>query len=656
MQLESNSVLTRDHHVKKYWNKIVAQGQSDFEIAEFDQELREHWLRCQHRQRYDHWPQLSYAKGVTLSSIKKKKARLIDMAIPVIEDIHEFLENKNCALLLTDETGCTLSLYSDKYMKTQLTELGLTDGVYWREDILGNTAISTAIHQAKVAQTVGYQHFKQALHSLACYAAPLFNNEGNILGSIAMILPIHSASDFILGLIYSASKEIGTNLYADYCLSESNQHLSEVHVLLEGVEEGVLAWDSKGTIHYLNSKGSNLLGLTSSKVLGCEIDSVINLPPQIKHAIAAKQDLAMFETSIEINQRLISLWISLRLVKDEHGEIHTSMVLMHPIEHIRQIVHHQVGNQARLTFEDIEYQSEDMHRVIRLAQHAAKGRGSVFLHGEEGLGKTDLAQAIHNASDRSNKAFISINCQAIPQVSMNTEFLGSDANSANPFPSKFELASGGTLFLEHVECLTAEIQAALLHLLKTGLINRLNHTILPVDVRVIATSDIDITQYVDEKRFGRQLMYELQSFDIYIPPLRQRIDDIAVLANRTLKFLRGNSNKNISLANDAMKVLSQYHWPGNNRELRNVLERAFSYGNGRKILERDLPDSVRQTLGHTPEIAAKKTLAETERDAITCSAIRCSGKPSKMCLELNISRTSLWRKLKTYQITLNDFK
>lgn len=227
---------------------------------------------------------------------------------------------------------------------------------------------------------------------------------------------------------------------------------------------------------------------------------------------------------------------------------------------------------------------------------------------------------------------------------MTMEFLGSDPNSDNPFPSKFEFANGGTLYLEHIECLNSEIQAALLHLLKTGLINRLNHTIVPVDVRIIASSDTNLSQYVDEERFGRHLMYELQAFDIPVP---------------SLKEFSGEKGQNIILTEDAMKLLTNYGWPGNNRELRNVLERSLSFSDGKTISSTNLPETlVQQVVTGTKKEPSETrlTLAEVEKNTILQAAKYCHGKPGKICVELDINRTTLWRKLKTFSIDLNDYK
>lgn len=643
---------------KEIWQAFVSQPSVEASLPDMDPHLQQVWARCRRQQRHDHWPVPHRAKGVTFDSILKSKASFLNVAVPAIEDIYEYLENDSCAFLVCDETGCSLYGCATPEMEDKLHALGITEGVYWREGVIGNNAISSAMHLAKATQTTGYEHFKQALHDLAVYAAPVFDGNGSAQGCIALVLPVEKASVSALGLIHSAARDIASQMRAESMLTESNQHLSEVHVLLEGVEEGVLAWYPSGKIHYLNQKGCELLGLTTSES-GREINTILALPQCVQQAIRHGKGLDMVETTIECKGKLISLVISLKIVRNDHNETHCYIALLYPLKHIRDLVHQHAGNRARLTFDDIVGVSDAMHRTIRQARHAAKGRGPVLLHGEDGLGKSHLAQAIHNASERRGQPFIAMNCQAIPKELMATEFLGSVQDGDKTSPSKFELAHGGTLFLDQVECLSSEVQAALLHLLKTGLLNRMNGNIIAVDVRIIASSTIDLIQSVEEKHFRGQLLLELQTFDIHIPPLRDRLEDVPTLAERKRRHLEAEKKLSLSISQEAMSYLERYRWPGNHRELRNVIERAANFAHGNIILARDLPDSIlhtaeHETTGNQPQYS--NNLADAEKSTIIRSAIHCHGIISKMCDDLQISRTTLWRKLKHYGIKMGDYK
>ncbi|MDX1303122.1 dihydroxyacetone kinase operon transcriptional regulator DhaR [Photobacterium sp.] len=651
--MQSRRTLTKD-----IWHAFVSQSSVEAELPDIDPHLQQVWSRCRRQQRHDHWSIPHRAKGVTFASIQKSKAQFLNIAVPAIEDIYEYLENDSCAFLVCDETGCTLYFYADSVMQEKLGALGIQEGVYWREGIIGNNAISSAMHLAKATRTAGFEHFKQALHDFAVYAAPIFDGTGSAHGCVALVLPVEKASVSALGLIHSASRDIASQMQAESMLTESNQHLSEVHVLLEGVDEGVLAWYPNGKIHYLNQKGCELLGLTPSE-LGQEISSVLTMPQRVRQAIKRGKGLDMVETTIESKGRLISLVMSLKIVRNAQNDTHCYIALLYPLKHIRDLVHQHAGNRARLTFDDITGGSDAMQRVIRQAHHAAKGRGPILLHGEDGIGKSHLAQAIHNASERHGQPFIAINCQAIPKELMATEFLGSALDGDQASVSKFELANGGTLFLDQVECLSSEVQAALLHLLKTGLLNRMNGNIVSLDVRIVATSNIDFDQYVVENHFRRQLLLELQTFDIQVPPLRERIEDVPTLVERKLTYLEAEKKTPLTISQEAMSLLMQYRWPGNHRELRNVIERAANFAHESVIRVKDLPDSI---LSATEQEAfgdkqlQSNSLADAEKNTIIRSAVHCRGKISTMCDDLQVGRTTLWRKLKGYGIDMADYK
>lgn len=277
--MQPNQALT-----KEIWNAFVSQSSAEAELPNIEPHLQQVWARCRRQQRHDHWSMPHRAKGVTYASIQKSKAPFLNIAIPAIEDIYEYLESESCAFVISDEAGCTLYLCADSAMKVKLDALGIQEGVYWREGIMGNNAISSAMHLAKATQTAGFEHFKEALHGFAVYAAPVFGDTGTALGCVALVLPVEKASVSALGLIHSASRDIASQMQAESMLTESNQHLSEVHVLLEGVEEGVLAWYPNGKIHYLNQKGCDLLGLTASE-LGREISSVLTMPQRVHQAL-----------------------------------------------------------------------------------------------------------------------------------------------------------------------------------------------------------------------------------------------------------------------------------------------------------------------------------------------------------------------------------
>ncbi len=202
-----------------------------------------------------------------------------------------------------------------------------------------------------------------------------------------------------------------------------------------------------------------------------------------------------------------------------------------------------------------------MRKLLRYARQAAQSQGPILLRGEEEVGKAQLAEAIHFGSERAAGPLITLNCQALPSERMALELMGSD-EAGQERAGKFELAHGGTLVLEQVECLSAPMQAALLQLLKTGRIQRFDSArILPLKVRIIATSSAPLEQLVQEGLFGRQLLYALQACELWLPGLRERAADLPGLISQQLAAQGREPVRQFSPA--ALDCLLAYPWPGN---------------------------------------------------------------------------------------------
>lgn len=642
----------------KVWRQFVDSNYREDNYLNLEIHLFDAWNRCKRRITYDHWIVPHKAKGATYESIKKRSGQLINISSPIMEDLYEYLENEDCVLLLCDETACTLNLIGSTSLREKFEKLGFEKGTYWRDGIIGNNAINSSLQLAHVMSTEGFEHYSLSLHEYSIYSAPIFSSEGKTIGCIAIILNERCSSSIFLSLMHSAAFSIASQISSEDVLFESNKYLSELNILLEGVEEGVLAWHNSGKIHYINNKANVLLGLSASDI-GKNISTILTLSARLKSAIKYEKNLDFFETSIESKGKLVSLISSLKLFKNNNGEVERYILLMYPIRQIRNIVNQHSGNKARLNFDDLIFNSNEMLFVIKKSIRAAKGRGSILLRGEDGLDKNHIAQAIHNKSDRSGGPFISIDCQAIPKQAISSEFLGDIINDENSSPSKFELAHGGTIFLENIEHINTEVQAALLHLLKTGLLNLLNRKIVPIDVRVIATSNIDLGHAVEEKIFRKQLLIELQTFDISIPPLRERLDDIESIVMRKLSYIESEKRRKFTVNKYVLDALKLYSWPGNHRELRNVIERAANFTENGEIGISDLPKNIiisKISNQGSAEISESNNLSEIQRKAIIRSAISNKGKVKEMCSDLNIGRTTLWRKIKYYNIDLSKYK
>jgi transcriptional activator for dhaKLM operon len=300
---------------------------------------------------------------------------------------------------------------------------------------------------------------------------------------------------------------------------------------------------------------------------------------------------------------------------------------------------------------------------MRQARTAARGLAPVLLRGEGGVGKNHLARAIHNDSERGSKPFLAINCRAIPHELMIGEFLGQDQDGrADGRPSKFELANGGTLMFDQIEALSLEMQAALLHVIETGHVMRLGSSRpIQVDVRIIGATSVPLEKLVQEEQFISHLYYRFGVFTITLPPLRERTEDIPLLAERFLARISERDGTAAWINDEATAVLKRYPWPGNVRELESILERALNHSPDNTIHVADLPEAIRtrRSIAAASSLLQPEpilTTAEAEREAIIRAGWACQGQVTEMSQQLGIGRTTLWRKMKRYQINPHQFR
>ena len=408
----------------------------------------------------------------------------------------------------------------------------------------------------------GEEHVRRALHGWSFCATPVYDNSGRQRGSIALGCLLADCAAGDLSLTLAIAREIGNSLNADGLLAESNRHLNQLYGLLDGVDDGVMAWDHRGYLQYINQRAAGLLKLDEQQSQGKPLAQLLTLPALLKRAIADRQPLQHVEVTFESQRQFIAALLTLKPIFD--GDRCSFIALLHPLERLRQYVSSQLGRVSH-SFEQMPSASLEMRRLIRYGQQAAKGQHPILLRGEEGVGKERLSQAIHNAGERAAGPYIALNCQLLPQAQGLRELLGSDASEEEAGQlSKFELANGGTLYLEQIEYLPTEMQSALLQVLKTGVVIRLNSSrVIPVDVRVIAGSAADLPLLVQQNRFRRQLFYSLQAFEIQIPPLRQRLSDIPLLVKHHLRALELHFQCRFRVDDEVMAQLALYLWPGN---------------------------------------------------------------------------------------------
>jgi transcriptional activator for dhaKLM operon len=619
------------------------------------------WRRCAPRFDALAMPHPVRLHEQALRRILQAQANLITFSSPFIEDIHQYIEGSNCAIVLTDGSGCILQMGGDDDALIRIRANGFDVGTYWAEEYVGTTAFGLALMEAIPIQVIGAEHFLQALHPFVTTAAPIHQVNGRIIGVIGIIGPLDTATSHTLSLVMAVARAIGNHLQADLYLEEANYRLTEMNTILGAIQTGVISWDETGKINHINALAGQMLQLSPQSIVGHPYQEVINLPADLQKAVADHQELADVEASLDVNNNTVECLVSLLPVTYGFAINAGCIALLRPIEHVRRLVHQQVGTQATLVMEDMSVQSPVMRSVMRQARTAARGTAPVLLRGEGGVGKNHLARTIHNDSERGAKPFLAINCRAIPHELMISEFLGQEqGRNADGRPSKFELANGGTLMFDQIESLSLEMQAALLHVIETGHVMRLGSSrAIPVDVRIIGATSNDLEKLVADGHFISHLYYRFGVFTITIPPMRERTEDIALLAERFLSRISLRDGRAAWIDDEATAVLRRYPWPGNVRELESILERALHHSNDNIIHVADLPETIRSgrlVVANSPQAEPVLTTAEAEREAIIRAGWAYQGRINEMSQHLGIGRTTLWRKMKRFSLTTEQFK
>ena len=316
-------------------------------------------------------------------------------------------------------------------------------------------------------------------------------------------------------------------------------------------------------------------------------------------------------------------------------------------------LHEQLAHSEHDKHADIVGQSDAMCGVIKLAEQVASSQASVLIQGESGTGKEAIASLIHSIGGRVDKPFVKVSCAALPDTLLESELFGYEkgafTGAVNQKEGRFELAHNGTLFLDEVGEITPSIQVKLLRVLQEGEFERLGGTrVLKSNVRIISATNVDLADAIKRKRFREDLFYRLNVITIDIPPLRERREDIPLLINHFLKIYQKKNNKRIDgISEEAQDIMTGYRWPGNVREIKNVIERAVVLTQDSIITQKDLPGNISggKVEDRKFSIPFGMPLREIEEKIIIETLKRSKGDKEVTARLLGITPRTIYRKM-----------
>ncbi len=423
--------------------------------------------------------------------------------------------------------------------------------------------------------------------------------------------------------------------------------------ILNNIDTGVLIVDKDFKIVFFNRAAERITGFISNEVKGSFCYEILrtnvctNKCP-LKEAI--EKDSQIEGRKVEILNKfgeIIPVIVNATPVK-ENGKIIGGIETFRDITTI-ETLKKEVSKNYR--FGDIIGKSRKILEIFDILPDIAESNSNVLIEGPSGTGKEVFARTIHNLSKRKNKPFIAVNCAALPDTLLESELFGYEkgafTDAIRRKPGRFELANGGTLFLDEIGDTSPALQVKLLRAIQEKEIEPLGGTrTIKVDVRIICATNKDLLSLVKEGKFREDLYYRINVIKISLPPLRERREDIPLLIEHFITKYNAITGKNITgITEDAMNILMSYDYPGNIRELENIIEHAFVLSKNEIIDIDDLPQEIRKSLISNDEDIFN--LEEVEKRAII-KALRKFNNKQKAAEALGIDRTTLWRKLKHY--------
>lgn len=430
-------------------------------------------------------------------------------------------------------------------------------------------------------------------------------------------------------------------------------------IILDSINEGVFTVDMDWRITSFNSAAQKITGISKEEAIGClcyEIlrANVCETNCALKHTFFSGKPIINSTANIIDNRgRKVPIRLSTAILRNEAGEIVGGVETFQDLSYIEQL---QKQLESRYSFEDIIGRSSCMLELFNVLPQVAESNSTVLLSGASGTGKELFARAIHNLSPRYKKRFVGVNCAALPDTLLESELFGYKAgaftDAKRDKPGRFLLADSGTIFLDEIADMSQAMQVKLLRVLQERVIEPLGSVEpVPIDVRVIAATNRDLNEMVKNGSFREDLYYRICVVHMQLPDLKQRREDIPLLIEHIIyKFNRLQNKDIVGVSDEVMAVLINYDYPGNIRELENIIEHAFVLCRGGIIQLQHLPVELRSLPESAVNGIFSLSIDSMEKHLIIEALQRHQGHRKLAAQDLNIDVSTLYRKMKILNI------
>ncbi|MCP6698823.1 sigma-54-dependent Fis family transcriptional regulator [Pseudomonas donghuensis] len=651
----------QSNHLSRHARQVltVTQGKALAQGPGSDPSIARSWLRCLEDYHLD--PAQSMAPtvlehGRVLES-RERLQQVLQIAGNEMNSLHQQLSGAGHAVLLTDARGVILNCVTAPTERRIFERAGLWLGADWSEAREGTNGIGTCLVERQAVTIHQDEHFRGRHTGLTCSASPVFDPHGELLA----VLDVSSAraevsrqSQFhTMALVNLSAKMIESCYFLRYF---ENQYLLRFHLQAESVglfSEGLLAFDGDGRICAVNQSALNLLGTVRDGLLGKPVDMFFDCSQNELLSRATAQASTSWPLRTRDGRLLFA---SLR------GQVRSMLPALAPLA-----TPVKTEKAAGICLVDPALQN-DFRRAVRVFERDVP----LLLNGETGCGKEAFAKAVHLASQRSGKAFVALNCASIPESLIESELFGYRGGSftgarKEGMRGKLQQADGGTLLLDEIGDMPLALQTRLLRVLEDRMVVPIGGEPQAVNVRIISATHRNLLERVEDGSFREDLYYRLNGLEIELPALRERSDK-----SQLLDFILAEEagEQSVSLEPAARRALLDFAWPGNVRQLRNVLRTLVALCDDGCIRQSELPATIVGAALRLPDVPRNSGLSEpplcgasplrqgegespledAERSALLVTLEKHRWHMTHVAAQLGVSRNTLYRKLRKHGI------
>jgi PAS domain S-box-containing protein len=608
--------------------------------------------------------------GEELNKKLMENRELIDTAELFMKQLYNFVKGSNFFIILTDEEGCILSIIGDEKILTEAFSYKMIPGAYMDERNIGTNTMGTALAEEMPLQVSGEEHYINAYHRWTCSASPIRDTKGTIIGTIDLTGYSESVNLHTLGMVVAAANAIEEMLDIKRYAEELSLAKKFTETIMDSIESGILTSDLEGNVLTVNRVVSDMFGYLPSEMTKMKTWDLLEDWDKIKASVIQEQSFTDEDVFVNSRKNKLQLNISAFPHLDGKQNLMNIVIVFKEVKKVRKLANKIMGHHAIYTFDKIIGKDPEFVRIIEYAKKLADSRSNVLIMGESGTGKELFAQAIHNYSSRHDEPFVALNCGAIPRNLIESELFGYEggaftgSKSAGQ-PGKFQIADGGTIFLDEIGEMPLDMQTRLLRVIEEGTMRRIgSNKEIVVDVRVIAASNKDLKEEVAKGNFRKDLYYRLNVLPVKLIPLRDRKEDIPLLSKYFMERISMKLNKkSVNINEETMRALIDYEWPGNVRELENIIELMVN--------TESIPDSLMRGQMHSQRKVAdiegrfdvdltadakeeNMNLSDIEKRYILKVLDLQHGNITQCAKILGIGRNTLYRKMESYGIACSE--